>query len=232
MTPSAFEPEAHPEAVLMRAKRLGLIVSRLPSLESGDAPRLTNVAVEDLLLRPSEKIDYARLETLVKGKAVIVTGGGARSARRSAIALRPSALAIAGDREFGAGALCGDGDAGRTRHRRRHRRPHCGHPRSRTGHAADGRIQARHRVPCRGAEACADPRARLERGRQDQHLRIGQRRRRGARGGRRSDGDDLDRQGDRAGLDARSDQAFRRNVLPGARPRSDGAIAAASRTCA
>ena len=76
MTPSAFEPDAHPEAILMRAKRLGLIVSRLPSLESGDAPRLTNVAVEDLLLRPSEKIDYARLESLVKGKAVIVTGGG------------------------------------------------------------------------------------------------------------------------------------------------------------
>ena len=76
MTPSAFEPEAQPEAVLMRAKRLGLIVSRLPSLESGDAPRLTAVAVEDLLLRPSEKIDYARLEALVKGKAVIVTGGG------------------------------------------------------------------------------------------------------------------------------------------------------------
>ena len=76
MTPSAFEPEAHPEAVLMRAKRLGLFVSRLPSLESGDAPRLTKVAVEDLLLRPSEKIDYARLEALVKGKSVIVTGGG------------------------------------------------------------------------------------------------------------------------------------------------------------
>ena len=76
MTPSAFEPDAHPEAVLMRAKRLGLIVSRLPSLDSGDVPRLTNVVVEDLLLRPSEKIDYARLEALVKGKAVIVTGGG------------------------------------------------------------------------------------------------------------------------------------------------------------
>jgi O-antigen biosynthesis protein WbqV len=76
MMPSSFEPEAHPEAVLMRARRLRLIVSRLPSLESGEAPRLTAVAVEDLLLRPSEKIDYARLETLVKGKAVIVTGGG------------------------------------------------------------------------------------------------------------------------------------------------------------
>jgi FlaA1/EpsC-like NDP-sugar epimerase len=76
MTPSAFEPEARPEAILMRARRLGLIVSRLPSLESGDAPRLTTVAVEDLLLRPSENIDYARLEALVKDKSVIVTGGG------------------------------------------------------------------------------------------------------------------------------------------------------------
>ncbi len=76
MAPSAFEPEAHPESILMRARRLGLIVSRLPSLESGETPRLTPVAVEDLLLRPSERIDYARLEALVNGKAVIVTGGG------------------------------------------------------------------------------------------------------------------------------------------------------------
>ncbi|RXG94538.1 polysaccharide biosynthesis protein [Bradyrhizobium zhanjiangense] len=76
MMPSAFEPEAHPESVLMRARKLGVIVSRMPSLESGEAPRLTAIAVEDLLLRPSEKIDYARLEALIKGKAVIVTGGG------------------------------------------------------------------------------------------------------------------------------------------------------------
>jgi FlaA1/EpsC-like NDP-sugar epimerase len=76
MAPSAFEPEAHPESLLMRARRLGLIVNRLPSLEGGGAPRLTPVVVEDLLLRPSEKIDYARLEALVKDKAVIVTGGG------------------------------------------------------------------------------------------------------------------------------------------------------------
>jgi FlaA1/EpsC-like NDP-sugar epimerase len=76
MAPSAFESEAHPESILMRARRLGLIVSRLPSLESGDSPRLTTVHVEDLLLRPSEKIDYTRLEALVKNKSVIVTGGG------------------------------------------------------------------------------------------------------------------------------------------------------------
>lgn len=76
MTPSAFEPEAHPESILMRARKLGVIVNRMPSLESGDMPRLTAVAVEDLLLRPSETIDYARLEALIRGKAVIVTGGG------------------------------------------------------------------------------------------------------------------------------------------------------------
>jgi FlaA1/EpsC-like NDP-sugar epimerase len=76
MTPSAFEPEAHPESVLMRARRLGLIVSRLPSLEGSETPRLTTVDVEDLLLRSSVDIDYARLEALAKGKAVIVTGGG------------------------------------------------------------------------------------------------------------------------------------------------------------
>ena len=225
MTPSAFEPEAHPEAVLMRAKRLGLIVSRLPSLESGDAPRLTNVAVEDLLLRPSEKIDYARLEALVKGKAVIVTGGGgsigseicdrvATFGASRLLVIENSEPALYAVTE----ALAERAD------RRRHRRPHCGHPRSRTDHAPDGRVQAGHRVPCRGAEACADPRARLERGRQDQHLRIGQRRRCGAGGGRRSDGDDLDRQGDRAGLDAGSDQAFCRDVLPGARSRPDDAV--------
>lgn len=76
MTPSAFEPESHPESILMRARKLGVIINRMPSLESGDTPRLTAVAVEDLLLRPSAKIDYARLEGLIRGKAVIVTGGG------------------------------------------------------------------------------------------------------------------------------------------------------------
>jgi FlaA1/EpsC-like NDP-sugar epimerase len=76
MLPSAFDAEARPETFLMRAKRLRLIVSRLPSLESGDAPRLAPVAVEDLLLRPSSVIDHARLEALVRGKSVIVTGGG------------------------------------------------------------------------------------------------------------------------------------------------------------
>jgi O-antigen biosynthesis protein WbqV len=77
MTPSAFEPEAQPEAVLVRGRKLGLKVSRLPSLgEGGEIPHLTPVAVEDLLLRPSRTIDYERLEGLIKNKSIVVTGGG------------------------------------------------------------------------------------------------------------------------------------------------------------
>ncbi|MBV1698562.1 MAG: SDR family NAD(P)-dependent oxidoreductase [Hyphomicrobiales bacterium] len=76
-TPSAFEPDAKPEAALMRARRLGLAVSRLPSLgDAGEMPRLAPVNVEDLLLRPTVKIDYARLENFLKGRAIVVTGGG------------------------------------------------------------------------------------------------------------------------------------------------------------
>ena len=61
----------------MRARRLGLATSRLPALDQGgEALRLAPVNVEDLLLRPSVKIDYRRLENFVKGKTAIVTGGG------------------------------------------------------------------------------------------------------------------------------------------------------------
>ncbi|WP_398468339.1 SDR family NAD(P)-dependent oxidoreductase [Tardiphaga sp.] len=77
MTPSAFSDDAQPEAILMRARKLGLEVSRIPSLEeSRDRPQLAPVAVEDLLLRPSVKIDYDRLEKFIRGKAIVVTGGG------------------------------------------------------------------------------------------------------------------------------------------------------------
>jgi O-antigen biosynthesis protein WbqV len=37
---------------------------------------LAPVNVEDLLLRPSVKIDYARLETFLRGRSIVVTGGG------------------------------------------------------------------------------------------------------------------------------------------------------------
>jgi O-antigen biosynthesis protein WbqV len=77
MTPSALAPEMKPESILPRARRIGLTPSRLPALEEGgEVLRLAPVLVEDLLLRPSAKIDYRRLEDFVRGKAAIVTGGG------------------------------------------------------------------------------------------------------------------------------------------------------------
>jgi FlaA1/EpsC-like NDP-sugar epimerase len=81
MTTSALAPELVPETILVEARRLGLPVSRLPSLdevheEEGQTLRLAPIAVEDLLLRPSVKIDYQRLERVVQGKSVVVTGGG------------------------------------------------------------------------------------------------------------------------------------------------------------
>lgn len=77
LAPSALAPEARPEAILIRARKLGLSMSQLPSLDAeGPAVQLAPVAVEDLLLRPSVKIDYRRLENFVSGKAIVVTGGG------------------------------------------------------------------------------------------------------------------------------------------------------------
>lgn len=77
LTPSAFATDAKPETLLMQARRLGLATSRLPSLdEGGEALRLAPVNVEDLLLRPTVKIDYGRIEAFVKNKSIIVTGGG------------------------------------------------------------------------------------------------------------------------------------------------------------
>ena len=77
LTPSALSEEFRPESILVRARKLGIAVNQVPALDSHGAPvQLQPVSVEDLLLRPSVKIDYQRLEGLVAGKAVIVTGGG------------------------------------------------------------------------------------------------------------------------------------------------------------
>ena len=77
LTASAFEVGAGTESILMLARRAGIAASRLPSMTEGpEALRLSPVAVEDLLLRPSVKIDYRRLEKFVHGKSVVVTGGG------------------------------------------------------------------------------------------------------------------------------------------------------------
>jgi FlaA1/EpsC-like NDP-sugar epimerase len=77
LTASAFDPESKPETILMRARRLGLATSRLPSLDAGgEALQLAPVQVEDLLLRPGVKIDYGRLEKFIRQKSIVITGGG------------------------------------------------------------------------------------------------------------------------------------------------------------
>src|SRR5262249_6405965 len=77
MTPTVLAPDAAPEKMLMRARRLGLATHRLPALDQGgEALQLAPVNVEDLLLRPSAKIDYGRLEAFIKGTSAVVTGGG------------------------------------------------------------------------------------------------------------------------------------------------------------
>ena len=75
--PSALSPEANPDQLIARARRLGLPLSRLTSLGEGvrDAEILP-LEIEDLLLRPTVQIDRARLESFIRGKRVLVTGGG------------------------------------------------------------------------------------------------------------------------------------------------------------
>src|SRR5262249_15120828 len=77
MTPSALDPALAPEAVVMKARRLGLATSRLPAVdEGGDALCMSPVNVEDLLVRPAVAIDDRLLQRLVDAKSMIVAGGG------------------------------------------------------------------------------------------------------------------------------------------------------------
>src|SRR3569833_2392428 len=77
LTPSALSEESRPEAILVRARKLGIAVNQVPALDSPVVPvQLQPVSVEDLLLRPSVRIDFRRLVHLVAGKAIVVTGGG------------------------------------------------------------------------------------------------------------------------------------------------------------
>jgi FlaA1/EpsC-like NDP-sugar epimerase len=77
LTPSALAPSVRPERILIHARKLGLKISQMPTLDgSGPAIQLAPIAVEDLLLRPSVKIDYRRLEEFVSRKSIVVTGGG------------------------------------------------------------------------------------------------------------------------------------------------------------
>jgi FlaA1/EpsC-like NDP-sugar epimerase len=76
MTPAALAPEAEPEKVLDKARRLGIPVMRMQSMEEATAGALAPVDIEDLLLRPTHAIDADRVGGFIRGKRCVVTGGG------------------------------------------------------------------------------------------------------------------------------------------------------------
>ncbi|MBB4038788.1 O-antigen biosynthesis protein WbqV [Microvirga flocculans] len=76
-TPGALLPEANPDMLLAHARRLGLPLVRVTSLGEGMRnAELAPLEIEDLLLRPTVQIDRQRLENFIRGKRVLVTGGG------------------------------------------------------------------------------------------------------------------------------------------------------------
>lgn len=76
-TPSALTPEAYPEQLLMRTRKLGLPLSRLSTLgEEARGIEILPLEIEDLLLRPTVDVDHKRLDAFIRGKRIIVTGGG------------------------------------------------------------------------------------------------------------------------------------------------------------
>ncbi|MDP4006875.1 SDR family NAD(P)-dependent oxidoreductase [Methylobacterium sp. NEAU K] len=75
--PSALVPEAAPDDLIARARRLGLPLARVVGLgEGAQGPELAPLEIEDLLLRPTVAIDRKRLEAFLAGRRVVVTGGG------------------------------------------------------------------------------------------------------------------------------------------------------------
>ena len=218
LTPSALSPEARPEALLIRARKLGLAMSQLPSLDAGgQAVQLAPVAVEDLLLRPSVKIDYRRLETFVSGKAIVVTGGGGSIGSEICerlVTFGAARLLVIENSEPALHAVLELLEAMQAR--ADISRPHRRYSRPDADHEPDRAIQARHGFSRRRAQTRAAARTGLGRGHQDQRVRLDQcrGRRRGSR--RRRYGHDFHRQGDRAGFSAGRHQAARGNVLRGA----------------
>lgn len=93
-TPSALAPDAEPEKLLARARRLGLPLVRLTSLGEGlNDSEIAPVEIEDLILRPSVEIDRDRLARFLKGRRVLVTGGGGSIG--SEMCLRAAAFGVA-----------------------------------------------------------------------------------------------------------------------------------------
>jgi FlaA1/EpsC-like NDP-sugar epimerase len=73
--PSEFTSSAESERLVATAKRLGLALSRLQTIEYGGSA-LTPVEIEDLLFRRTVETDRDQLARFVRGRRVVVTGGG------------------------------------------------------------------------------------------------------------------------------------------------------------
>jgi FlaA1/EpsC-like NDP-sugar epimerase len=81
LTNEALNKERDIEALVMRARKLGLSVERMqrPAIEGPDGDgriRLTPINIEDLLGRSTRELDYTMIRNLIDGQRVLVTGGG------------------------------------------------------------------------------------------------------------------------------------------------------------
>lgn len=75
--PEEFAQDMETERLLATARRLGVQLQRLQTLDSEDAEAaLKPIEIEDLLFRPSVEVDRDRLGAALRGKRVLVTGGG------------------------------------------------------------------------------------------------------------------------------------------------------------
>ena len=92
-TPSALEPDAKPEATLMRARRLGLTVSRLPSLDDGGETAAAGAGQCRGSAAAAERQDRLRAAGKFPAgpRRSSSPAAAARSARKSATAWSPSA---------------------------------------------------------------------------------------------------------------------------------------------
>ena len=92
LAPSALSPEARPESILIRARRLGLSMSQLPSLDAGGpAVQLAPVAVEDCCCGPASKSTTAGLRPSLRPSRSSSPAAAVRSVRKSATAWSLSA---------------------------------------------------------------------------------------------------------------------------------------------
>lgn len=72
-TPSALQHD--PERLAARVRQLGLVLARFDGLNA-TGPALGSIEIEDLLSRPPVDLDPVLLAKAIKGRTVVVTGGG------------------------------------------------------------------------------------------------------------------------------------------------------------